>query len=290
VTLLDSEGEPDDALAAVTVTVTRADGTALVTAQAATDAGTSRPGVWTYPLTAAQLASLDLLAAVWTSGGVARATTLHDVVGGFYFTVAQIKARESSLSSKSSDEIQRERAVAEWWCERICGFAWVPRYRRVTLNGTGTAELELPDPAIRSIRAVSVDDVALTSTQLAELEPQEDGTLEWPSNIWASGRRNVIVAYEYGEDRPPEDVVRAAMTHTRHLLHQASSAIHDRTTSFTTEAGQTFRLDTAGPDKVGIPSVDAVYQSYSGKRGGQAAARPLQFDPQRNSLFHGGVR
>jgi hypothetical protein len=87
---------PDSA----TVTVTRADGTALHTNAATTDGGT---GIFRYVLSASDTSLLDTLTLEWHIGTQTFTTTVQ-VQGGFYFTIAEAKAL-TELASKSAAEI-----------------------------------------------------------------------------------------------------------------------------------------------------------------------------------------
>jgi hypothetical protein len=79
-------------------------------------------------------------------------------------------------------------------------------------------------------------------------------------------------------------------------LNLNKSAIPDRASSYTVDGG-IYRLDMPGAFKTGLPEVDAVYARYSRRSTGTGptgrqipASRPLNYDPQRWSLYHGGVR
>ena len=133
VTLVDQDGEPSDAAGAVTVRVQRADGTDVLAAGTATTnpAGT---GTYSVALTAAQTATLDLFTATWTVSGINVAVTLHEIVGGVYFTVAEARARDASISTSAytAEAVRQARAEVEQQCEMITGVAWVPRFRRAS--------------------------------------------------------------------------------------------------------------------------------------------------------------
>jgi hypothetical protein len=172
------------------------------------------------------------------------------------------------------------------------------------LDGTGTGELLLPGHDIRAIRAVRVAPrfgetfVALSADQLAALAVTDDGTvIRTDRAVWTEGRRNVIVEYEVGLNRPPADLLRAAKTRFRAWTNVTRSGVPDRALSYTTAQGTSYRLDQPGAFKTGIPEVDAIYGRYSkrdGAGGGDGrsvpASRQMSFDPQHYSLFHGGVR
>jgi hypothetical protein len=177
--------------------------------------------------------------------------------------------------------------------------SFVPRFRRLRLDGNGTAELQLPDPLVRTIRSVRVFTAPtvyrdLTGDQLTWLATGPDSVLRRTDHgVLLEGRQNVLVVYEYGCDRPPPDVVDAALLRLRFALQQKKSGIPDRATSFVSADGGTFRLDQAGTYKTGIPDVDAVYSRYSELFKGGAdrpASARFDLDPSWGSIFHAGRR
>jgi hypothetical protein len=299
-----------------TVAIVDANGTTVVASTAATR---TSAGVFTYAL--AGQPQLARYTANWTgtfSGSAMAETDYVEIAGGFFFNLADARASDSSLADATKyplAALTTARQEVEDECEQICDRAFVPRYRRAVLDGSGTADLLLTDYAwavdgrsagdVRTIRAASVAPqvgqtfVALTSTQLAALTVTADGVLKRvDGNIWTEGVQNVIVEYEYGWDGPPSDLVRAALTRLRTRLNWNRSGVPDRASSFTAVDGGTYRLDLPGAFKTGIPEVDAVYGRYSRRSGSGtgtngrpiASSRTLTFDPQRNSIFHGGLR
>lgn len=302
---VDQDGTPAAASGDVTVGITSADGTTVVAAGTATTAG-DETGEYTAALTAAQTADLDLLTVTWTDAGDSSAhTTLVEIVGGYLFTVAELRSAHSTLLDEGdypTDDIVRRRLAVEATCEWICDVAFVPRYRRVTLSGTGDQDLRLPDKMVRSIAAVTVDGTTYTAAQRAELTVagEHRDTLRQPDGgVWDGGDANVIVTYHHGYDRPWPDLADAAMLHCRHLLNRPKSGLPTHVKSYSPEGGGSYELDRGSRYRVGIPDVDAVYQRRSlrpvdgdGANATQPAgyARQLQFDPQYGSLFHGGIR
>ncbi|HEV2778548.1 MAG TPA: hypothetical protein VGX25_04035 [Actinophytocola sp.] len=297
-----------DAAGAVTVAITDANGAAIAGGSGnATSAGQGR---YTFALPAQ--AQLQLLTVAWSgtiAGTAVTETDLVEIVGGFFFSIAEGRASDSSLSSLTKYPTARlvaARLEVEQECEEICDRAFVPRYRRAVLDGTGTSDLMLVgDNDIRTIRAVRIAPeagetfVALTAAELAKLVVTPDRVVTRVDGAtWTEGRSNLIIEYEVGLDRPPEDLVRAAKVRFRSLANVERTNIPDRAISFTTAEGASYRLTTPDAYETGIPFVDAVYARYSLRSGagtaeggrGVPASRTLNFDPQRSSLFHGGVR
>ena len=266
---LDADGEPADP-GIVTVGVTRADGTVVVAAGAATSGTGSSPR--TFALTAAQATALDMLAVTWTRAADATTyPTIAEIVGGYYFTVAQARASDSSIGDEAkypADVLRAARAEIEAEFEEICEVAFVPRYRRQRLDGAGTSCLLLPLAHPR--RVVAVSDLAADGTatawtagEVAAIRPEVTGELHSPLRTFPAGTQNLIVAWEHGYDRPPVDVRQAALLRLRHRAIRPHTAIPDRATSFQVEGGSVFRLDQAGRKRTGIADVDAVLDRWS---------------------------
>src|SRR3954470_10452117 len=123
-----------------TVTITRADGTALVTAAAATEAGT---GVVTYTVTPAQTALLDRWTVTWTAtfGGQSQAfAETVEVAGDMLFSLSEASAIRTG--SQTGDALYPRYTIAQIAAMRVSveqaieeeyGSALVPRYERETV-------------------------------------------------------------------------------------------------------------------------------------------------------------
>lgn len=305
VTFADQDGAPVDATGTVTVLVAQADGTVVLPLGSATVHGDT--GVYTVALTAAQTAQLNLLTATWTDAGNTRViVSEHEIVGGYFFSLADARTSNDGLledeSTYSDEDILSCRQEVEEEAEVICDVAFVPRYNRVALDGDATTAIVLPDNRIRTIRSVRIYPVtggtlfvSFTPTQLAGLAIGDDSTIRRTDfGFFDEGRANIIVEYEHGWDLPPSDLRRASLTRLRSRLNYDKGGINDRATTFTAENGQSYKLATAEAFRTGIPEVDAAYGRYSFRELGGDGARPvsrqLNYDPQRYSIFHGGVR
>jgi hypothetical protein len=219
----DADGEPSTSdPGTVTIGIVSSDGTVVVAAGTATTAaGVSR----TYALTAVHTANLDILTATWTANATTIGTTSVDIVGGYYFTTAELRAGEPSTraESKYSDaEIIAARNDVEVCFERWQNVAWVPRlstYRR-PLDNLWT--FTLPQPYLRVVRWARIwtsptDYTALTTAECAAIPADDAGTLYLPYPVWSM--YGLQVGYEHGNDAPPFDVKRAAMRYCRVLLN-----------------------------------------------------------------------
>lgn len=270
----DQYGEAAAPTGTITVAVWKANGDELIPAGTATSGSSTNPR--TYTLTAAQTVNLDLLTVEWTDQTTAVTyTTYAEIVGGFYFSIAELRAWDASitLSAYPDATVRSARRHVEEQCEKITGRAWVPRYRRVRTNGRGDGSLLL-EPSIRAVREGTIDGVALTSDELAALVPNPGVGFVWRSDFgrWTSGTSNVVLGYEVGADRPPEDLKRAAMLHCRHVLGTPKAGVDSRATQFSPIEGGTVLLATPGRFgwETGIPEVDAVYLRYAAGRVGIA--------------------
>jgi len=255
----------------VTVTILRADGTAVTTAAATSGSGAAAR---TYAL-AAQT-RLDHLTAVWTGSiGGRSVTTRHEVVGGFFADLAEIRTLDalSNTSKYPAATLERARWQAEEKFEDATGVAWVPRHDRYTANGDNTTTLMLRWPRPRSLIAVTVDGTAATDLTLFQL--YDSGIIERDSGVrfprgWTNAG-NVVVEYTHGYDRPPEDLRWAFLQYVRYLILDTTSRIPDRASSYSTEFG-TFQLVTAGFNRpTGLPEIDAVLNEHSHRVAGVGA-------------------
>lgn len=270
----------------VTVTITRADGTAVVTAAATSGTGAAAR---TYAL-AAQT-QLNNLTAVWTASVGGRVvTTRHEIVGGFYADLADIRALEG-LSNVTKyptallDQVRRQAEDRFEWATRV---AWVPRFARETLDGNNRSDVLLTWPRPRTLLSVTTDGAAVTD--LTTFKFYTYGVLERTNGVWFladvyGGGQNVIVEYTHGYDRPPEDIRWAFFTYVRYLLFETQSRIPDRASAFTTPDG-TFQLVTAGFQRpTGLPDVDAILNARSHRVPGVASVTAAPGRPGLGRIY-----
>jgi hypothetical protein len=295
----------------VGVVVTDANGV-VATAGTATATGTG-----TYVFAFPAQAQVNMFSVAWTgtfSGNAVTETDFVEVVGGFYFTLAEARASDPTLDDitkyPTSTLVQKQIEV-EQELDRICDRAFAVRYRRVVLDGSATTTLLLPDGGddlsagivmrgVRTVRSAAVADprlggpfVPLTTSQLAALTVSTDGQLvRTDGNVWSEGVNNVVVEYEYGSDCCPADLKDAALLRLRDLLNLHRQGIPDDASSYSNSEGN-FRRSTPDAYRTGNVYVDAVYSRYSrspeagtGNQPRGPAARVLQYDAQRWSLFH----
>jgi hypothetical protein len=245
----------------VTVTISRADGTAVVTG-----AATGGTGAAARTYTLAAQTRLDHLTAVWTGSSGARVvTTRHEMAGGFYATLAEIRALDALANTTKypTAKLEAARAQAEDRFEDATGVAWVPRHRRDVLSGTGSTRVLLTRRPPRSLIAVTIDTAAFA---VAGFRLYPEGTVERTAGITfpreaSGGGGNVMVEYVHGEDAPPQDLRQAFLTYVRYLILDTTSRIPDRATGITTEYG-TIQFASASDRPTLLPEVDAVLAAY----------------------------
>lgn len=263
-------GETPTDVGAVTVAVTRADGTAVAGVGAASS---PTPGVYEAALPAQ--AAPNMLTATWTAT-TRTLTTFHEIVGGFYAELADIRALDAlaNTSKYPTPKLETARAQAEDRFEDATGVSWVPRYRRDVLSGDNTAQLLLGRVRPRTVKAVTIAGVAAADLSLFRL--YDHGAIErttgatWPRDAHGGGG-NIVVEYVHGYDQPPEDVRQAFLTYVRYLLLDSNSRIPDRASVMSTDLG-TFQLTTAGFNRpTGLPDVDAVLMNHDHNIPGVAA-------------------
>lgn len=257
-TILDADGVAATPTGAVVVTVKDSAGATLATGNA-----TVAANVCTFAITAVNAAKLDIYTVTWAATVAASAntyTTTFEIVGGFLFNVAQVRAFQPELASTTkypTARILEVREQVEELFERVCRTAFRPKGRRVLLDGTGTDLLTLPDLYPRSIYTASI---AGTTVATDNIVLYESGFLKLKTGYWTAGLGNVTIHYAYGQDAPPEPIVEAAIKYAKTRLIR--SPVNDRATSESTDVG-TFRLATAGRDgAVGFPEIDAVLEMY----------------------------
>jgi hypothetical protein len=302
---------PTDSTTTVTYAIVDAAGVSVASGNATPGAVNSG----TYSFVLAAQSALKALTVTWSAtiaGSATTATTYAEIVGGFFFTLKQGRDSDATLADTSiypTTDLVSARLEVEWECEHICDRAFVPRYARVVLDGTGGDQLLLQHPQadrsiadVRTIRSVRMADspdgtfTAFSVAEVADLAVTDDGTLiRTGGDFFTEGRRNVIVELEYGLDAPPPDLVKQAFVRLRTALNTTKSGVPDRASSFTIADGGTFRLDMPGPFKTGVPTVDAAYGRYSRRPTGTGAtgravpaSRTLTYSPQFGSLFHRG--
>jgi hypothetical protein len=259
-----SEQPVDPSPATATVTITRADGSAVVTGAPTTRTGT---GVFTYTLSPSQTAQLDNLTASWTSA-LGTITTAVEVVGGHACSLAEIRARSQALTNTTNypdSKLIAARNLAEQAFEDVANVAFVPRYALESVDGRGTTFLMVTHRKVQVVRSASIayygyPATVLTTDDLAAVRVTGLRRLQWTSQ-WSPGYRNVTVGYEHGYDRAPLRVAQAVALLAKNWL--LTGPIDDRALQLAAD-GATMSLLTPGVrgSHFGIPEVDQALKDY----------------------------
>jgi hypothetical protein len=242
----------------VTVTVTDTAGV-VVTTGAASGTGTSPRA---YNLTAVHTAILDTLTVTWASTLKGTLTSYVEVVGGFLFSIAEFRGLGSAYANTTNyptSAVVDMRTTVEQALEDACSVAFVPRHSVETVNGVYGGLLSLRWARVRSIRTVTVDDVAGTPADYVALR---EGMVYASSTWWTAGYGNVTVGYEHGYDSPPMRMKRAALILAKRWITPGSA--DDRAINVTNDSG-TYALFQAGVrgHLFDVPEVQAAVDQYN---------------------------
>jgi hypothetical protein len=226
---------------AVTLTITTASGTAVVTAVSTSGSGAAAR---TYNVTAAQTALLDTWTLAWTSSTKGTLYSTVEVGGGFVFGLSDLIAVRPPNLTWTTAQMVAMRTTVEDAIEEYYGTALVPRYRREKFSGDGTTLLQLTGP-VRAVRDITVNGTPLDPVTIAALYLQDD----WLSGYtWPLGIGNITIGYEYGLDsRPAGSVRRRSASPASGSCPARSTTVHwaRRARTATSASGWLHRAATA---------------------------------------------
>jgi hypothetical protein len=257
--------------------------------QIATPTATCASSVFSATVPVATLTKLDQYSIVWqgnVSGVATQWTTTVDLVGGYLFEIADLRAFDRAFSDAVKYPTAQLRKIRTWVEDVIEGpraarVAFVPRGRRLLIDGNSPdltrgynplmygAEyrgLVVPNFELRTVNSVTVNGIDVASDQLANITVDDNiiwrsAGVQWPA--WPFGKNNIKLHYEHGYDRAPGAITRAALLLAREYL--VKSDLPGRATA-TSIGDQMFRLTIAGRDGVtGIPDVDAAIDQFGRK-------------------------
>lgn len=254
--LTDAEGEADDTLTP-TVTVTRWDGTAVLT-NAAAALHAEWPGVYEAALNVAQVATLDRLTATWSDNGAVIGVTDHLVVGSRMFPLSRLRSFPG-LNEDRADalELAIARDAVEHRIDHVTGVAWSPRLSVDTFDLRTDAEaLFLTQPLAYSIRGVTIGGTAIDTTTLV-LGTTGSSVLRRRSSWWPAGTP-IVVAYEHGHGAAPLDLAEAALLAAVDKLRRDRSPNSMRARTISSDVGTTEFVIASDARPFGLPDVDAV--------------------------------
>lgn len=262
-TFLDDDGNPL-ALGAVTVAVTADGATQPVNSGDATQDGDG----WTYD---AGSLPLGVYAATWTADTGAVDTTVFEVVGGYLFSIPDVRNSDIDLTPErySADAVRRAREDVEAEFEQITGRSFTTRVAtfEVTVDRDWRhcweSDADTVTVPVRDIQAVlSVTDATGNPVDGTFTVDDPNGFLAGFRDLCGGTYR---VTLQYGFRSAPSDIKRAALTRVRYFLVEDRSGIPDRATSFQPADGGTYTLATPGRAgfETGVPDVDATLARYS---------------------------
>lgn len=253
---VNQDGEPSDP-GLTTVQATRSDGSTVLAAGSPTVIDGTARTVEIAPQ------ECDLLTVTWT-GALAVETVEVEIVGGVYFTVAELRAHHTAVTDDveyPAEMVRQMRQVVEVIFEHPhIGVFFVPRFMTIApSNGM------VRQRGVRTVHWVRLDDGSFVTSGLDDyVEISADGVQCLSSAIDLVG----LVA---GYPAPPADVWRVAMLATRHLLTAHRTEMDFRVMSVTNPDGSRSQYATPGLSQwvTGIPEVDEVLKRY----GAQARQR-----------------
>lgn len=269
-TATDEDGEPITVIAPTSAIVR--DGAGV---QVASGTPTITGTKLSLTVASSALSKLDQYSIEWTAqyaGSPLTWETHVEIVGGFLFEIAAFRSFDSVFANTTRFPTATIRTIRTWVEDIIEGelaaaVAFVPRGRRASVDGSGRNGLPLPDVAAREVLAVSIDGTAWSSTDMEGITVDDDLLwldLDAPTHVWRTGRRNVVLHYTHGLDRPPGAITRAALLLAKEYAVQTD--VPSRATA-TSIGDQLFRITVAGRDGVtGIPDVDAAIAQFGRKR------------------------
>lgn len=265
-----SGGTPADLDGTCTVTLIKPDGTAGPASGTVSHIGATGSGK--YEFTLGPQTALTYYDVTWAGaiGAVAvSVVTRVEVVGGFLFTLAALRSMKvggtanafSSTTTYPDQTLQDRRVEVTDDFQARTGWSFVPRFARETHDGNGRSDLLLDHLKASTLLSVTVDG---TAQSLADFTLDRTGLLAWNGGWFpTTTRRNVIVEYTHGWDRPPPTVASAGLARTAMLLlpAQAGSSV----STWTTPDGTTYQRDLAGQAiagggirHYGVPGIDSV--------------------------------
>lgn len=241
-----------------TVTITRADGTAVVT-----DAATTRTGVGVYTYALAPQANLDMLTVAWTGTFSAQSTTVRtyaEIVGGHLFSESQARAFKVGSTAVLTAALYSDSELAEArdritdLLERRTGVSWVPRFGRYTFSGAGSYDIQLPHRHIITLQSVHIGGTSQTIGNY-DFDP-DTGVVYSKSSAFTNSTyatpRNVTIEYEYGKQQIEDGVDRIALRWLMATVVRNNTP--DRAMTITNEVGN---MTLAPFNPSGDPEVDA---------------------------------
>jgi hypothetical protein len=257
---------------AVTVTAKKADGTTLFSTTATND-----PAVGVYTTVIPPQANLNVLTLTWTgsfSGTAVSIQSVVEIVGGFYFSIAELRNYDTALANTTkfpNEKLVDVRTQVEAEFEDICGRAFVPRfYRETGLEvdyDNWTVWLEKPEPIrITSLTVNSVDQTGWANSGYLTRDKYSPNVLDLTNSAVGLAAYGITTAieYEYGLTQVPVPVKEKALKRAAQKLKGINSAIDERATTMLIPDVGTVNLAQPGQrgSETGVPDIDVVLNRY----------------------------
>lgn len=240
--------------------------TAVVTDSAGVVVGgftPARTGTGAYSLTLPNnLEVLDTYTVAWQWANGQSRSSQFELVGGFIFTVADLRAYYAPFANATNYPTATLKDVRDavedvFELDTVTKRAFRPRGVRLTVAGTGTTTL--PVGVFDTYRVVSVVPSSGTAPAVALVRPTPSGSLELAAG-WNAATYTVFL--EFGFRQAPTKIKQEALKYAKALMLEGPLDEGRATAVFTDIGG--YRLTIAGRDgPTGIPTVDAALAQYS---------------------------
>ena len=183
-----------------------------------------------------------------------------------YTTLAEVRA----LSGLEDEDPYSDANITEgiaWATDVIdewCGVPFEPKAFTVTLDGTGRRTIWTEKPLLVSLTAVSIDGVALSSSDWAAWALYEDGMIRRDEGVFAASTtgRNVVISGTHGHASVPESVAYAARTLARWYVLKLESETPSNAITATNEWGTVVLAQPGKHGPTPLPQVNEVLKRY----------------------------
>ena len=239
-------------------------------------------GMLSASVAASLFPKLDVYHCAWAgtqSAAAASWASDFEVQGGYVCEIVDVRNSDRAFTDSARFPLallRTVRSAVQDMLERAGRVSFVPRGRRVVLNGTGpdffrgyspllygqdTRKLLLPNVAVTQLYSGSINGVVLSADDLTTITV--DDNLLYRSAMyppWPFGRQNIALHYVHGYATVPGPIARAAVILCREYL--VGTDLPGRATA-TSIGDQMFRLTVAGRDgATGLPEVDSAIDQF----------------------------
>jgi hypothetical protein len=242
---------------------------------------TNQPAVGVYSVVIPAQSSLNYLTLNWTGSFTGTPVTISsnvEIVGGFYFSLGELRAYESTFSNltKFPDSVlsdARDQVEAEF--EDICHRSFVPRFWREDSVETDPDEdmlwLDKPEPISFITLKQNGQDLLgyYTSGYLIadKNSPRGVHVINTALNLFNYNTMYYPISaeYEYGMKQVPIPIKNKALKRAKQVLLGLKSTIDERATTMLLPDIGTVNLATPGErgSETGVPDIDVVLRRYT---------------------------